>query len=108
MYFHFIQQQAKESAIRRRETSWEEEAIEKKRQLSFGYNILLSLHWSNSSQLLVDSLSEFIQKWHAVGSRCICDTIGSQLLPESKRPQYMECNAESTIGVESEHTKPCS
>lgn len=79
----------------RRGESREEEAIERKRQLSFVYNFLLSLHWSNSSKLLVDSLSEFIQKWHAVGSRCICDTIGSQVLPDSKRPH--KCNVMQSL-----------
>lgn len=51
-----------------------------------------------------ESLSEFIQRWCAVGSRCVCETIGTQVLPDSKRPQYMECYAGSKIGVEA--TKP--
>lgn len=31
---------------------------------------------SNSNLFFTDDLSGFIQKWHAIGSGCVCDTFG--------------------------------
>lgn len=69
------------------------------------YSSLLT-HFSTlwQQQLTFWRWSEFIKRWRAVGSRCICDTVGSQVVPGRKRPHYMECNAQSLLLLWSQST----
>ncbi len=69
------------------------------------YSSLLT-HFSTlwQQQLTFWRWSEFIERWRAVGSRCICDTVGSQVVPGRKRPHYMECNAQSLLLLWSQST----
>lgn len=98
VYFQFIQQQAKVSVMRPGETGREEQRWRRRGSYHLFtilfYPYMFYPHCSNTDYLFY-SLPELIKMWHAVGSRCVCDTVGLQVLTGGRRPHYMECNAQS-------------